>query len=96
MVLQVFTVFDKKTSLYRVPVYVRNQGQAIRAFESSAMQTGTEISNYPADFELWHLGAWNDETSKYTLLDSPQFIVNAQTLVNAAIRREAVEEKHAE
>jgi len=92
MVLNLYGVFDKKSQIYKFPNFVRSEGQAIRSFETGALDLETEIGRYPSDFELYRIAMFDDERGVVIPLEQPQFVVSAQTLVTAAERRKEMQD----
>lgn len=63
MILQVFSVLDRKAKNYNLPFYCPTKEVAQRAFAHSVNdpQSGMAFS-HPEDFTLYHVGEYNDET----------------------------------
>lgn len=82
MKLKIVTLRDIKIGAYQQPVYVAAVGAAIRGFEDAInnKEKNTDISRHPADFELYLLGEFDDETGKFNLLDQPQFIMGGNNV----------------
>lgn len=87
MVQQIYGVFDRKSALYRFPQFVRTEGQAIRSFETGCLDPQTEMGRFPADFDLYLIGSWDDERGVLIPRDQPSFVISALTVINAAMRR---------
>jgi hypothetical protein len=70
MKLQVIATRDIVANVYGQPMYVVHIGQAIRSFgdEAQRKEPNNVLAQHPEDFELWHLGEWDDETAEYTEL----------------------------
>lgn len=72
--MKVFTVYDSKAEGYMNPFYVKSRGEAIRSFTEIANDKSHQIGKYPADFTLFELGEWDENTSKFTLHSTPTSI----------------------
>lgn len=62
---KVFTVYDSKTQVFRAPFHMRNEGEALRAWQSIANDENSEIGKYPEDFSLLEIGEYDDETGQF-------------------------------
>lgn len=79
MNMNIYSAKDTKAGIYHTPFYCRHEAEAIRMFAGAANDRNTNISIYPADFELHKLGEWNDFSGQFTNLDTPQFVMNGIT-----------------
>lgn len=65
MILQLFSIYDSKMHCYLSPFPSRAKVEAVRqikaSFESPQMRE-TPIFQNPEDFELHHIGEFDDET----------------------------------
>lgn len=66
MKTKAFAVYDSKAKFFDKPIYLRNSAEAIRAFETEANSGKSAISQYPADFTLFEVGEYDDETGLLT------------------------------
>ena len=62
MILQVFAVYDIKARAYMSPFFMPNREMAVRAFSTGVNEEKSELNKHPADFTLFHIGAFDDET----------------------------------
>ena len=71
----VMSVRDRAIDSFGQPFYVAAIGQAIRSF-SDAINSDKEdnICKHPDDFDLYHLGYFNDDGSGFELLDNPRLV----------------------
>lgn len=65
MELLICSIFDNKACVYNPPVYVRALGQAERWFVGRIMNPDDELSKFPGDFTLVHLGRFDDQIGKH-------------------------------
>lgn len=79
--IKVFTVHDSKASAYLPPFYMRNSGEAIRAFETTAKDPSTQFNKYPKDFTLFEIGSWDEENGQITMLQHPKLLINAAEFI---------------
>lgn len=62
MILKIYTVKDLQVQAFLPPFYARTDGEAGRSF-IQAISTGGLKQN-PTDYELHHIGTFNDESSE--------------------------------
>lgn len=67
MKMQLFSVYDSKTKTYAQPNFLINKGAALRAWEEAANDKSMQIGKTPADFTLFHIGEFDDETGVITM-----------------------------
>jgi len=66
MITKVFGVYDSKAKAYWPPVYLQQEGLAIRQFTDMVNDGKSTPSKYPADFILYRVGSWDDQTCLFT------------------------------
>lgn len=71
MLYSVFAVYDTGIQTWMPPIYARNKGEMLRQFVDAVNNPESKIAKYPADFVLFELGTWNDESADFSLLASP-------------------------
>lgn len=72
MILQIFSIYDSKAESFNPPVYLSSTGLAIRSFSDSIQQPESHFAQHPEDYTLFHIGSWDDQTSKFDLLSTPK------------------------
>lgn len=81
MLLNVFSVFDVKAAHYGQPFFMANRGAAQRAIQMQLRQDQSSLlAQYPADFQLYQLGTFDDDSGLFNPV-SPQFIISVADLV---------------
>lgn len=57
---------DIVSNSWSTPMFVPNIGNAIRSFgdECRRKEPGNVLAQHPRDFELWHMGTYDDDTGK--------------------------------
>lgn len=60
-----FSIYDSKAQFFSAPIFFAHRGEAIRAVISTAADLTTSIGQYPADFSLWYLGEFNENTGEF-------------------------------
>lgn len=81
MKLQIFTIFDAAAKAHLNPLFLHNEGQALRTFQDAVNSPEpSNISTHSSQFTLFHVGEYDDETGKVTPLESIRSIVNGLQL----------------
>lgn len=62
MKLAAFSFLDAKVGVFSPPFFFLHRGQALRAAQELANDQGTTIGRHPADFVLYELGIFDDQT----------------------------------
>jgi hypothetical protein len=76
-VLQIIAVKDNGIQTFHPIQVVPHVGLAIREFTQAASSPDTNFYKHPADFDLYHLGSWDDQTAVFIPLDAPLVICRA-------------------
>ena len=71
MVLQMYSILDKKSCVYGRPFYAHNDGHAMRSVldELSHNESKSVMGSYPSDFVLCKLGSYDDSSGVITPID---------------------------
>lgn len=75
MILQVLTVRDSAVEAYGQPFYSVSVGGAVRGFtdEINRADAGNNMAKHPDDFELYHLGTFDDVDASFNL-NAPRLV----------------------
>lgn len=66
MKLQIIALRDIKANVYGQPMFVPNIGAAIRNFGDQVQDPNSgPLHKHPEDFELWHLGEYDDNDGSF-------------------------------
>ncbi|AXH77586.1 MAG: nonstructural protein [Microviridae sp.] len=76
----VFSVFDKKAGVYCTPFVSHSVGTATRDFKQAVNDPNSQVCKFASDYELFELGAWDEDTGRIDSVSSPVFIVNGASL----------------
>lgn len=84
----VCSVFDLASQLFGQPIFVTGVGVAIRSFTDEVNKKGEDnvLARHPEDYELFHLGTFDDERGTFEPLADgigPQRLVRAKDLLVA-------------
>lgn len=80
MELQVYSIYDQKTKVFNTPFYSSTHGEAERNLRSTVNAPQGLVSQYPEDYDLYHLGSYDDSTGTFQGLQTPQHIIKAVQL----------------
>lgn len=69
----IVVVRDIKANLYFPPMFYQSLGQAERHFRDEVNRPGdgNMLAAHPEDFELFHVGSFDDEICRFVILDTP-------------------------
>ena len=67
---KIYTVFDSQVKAYILPQYYRNAGEATRAFTEAANDLKSNIGKYPAQYTMFEIGEFDDETGQTNIYES--------------------------
>lgn len=82
MKLNAYSIYDKKAASYMRPFFLQNESVAVRAISSTILEN-PELSKHPADYQLSHLGQFDEETGVITS-QAVSVIAEIQTLYDSA------------
>jgi len=81
MIVQVYALYDRVGGFYGSPFFQQTDGLAKRALFEMANDLETQIGRHPADFQLFHLGAYDNLTARFEFHQNPVMICTALSLV---------------
>lgn len=88
MRLLAYSVRDSKGEVFSPPFYQKTHGEAERSFNKLVHDDKSMVCQYPDDFDLYHVGEFDDQTGVFKSLESPQHITKAVMMISK--RNEAV------
>ncbi len=77
MIKQIYSVFDAKAQTYSNPFYSPNEQIAVRDFTRACRDPNLDLSKFPEDFSLQHLGSFNDENGQFSVNLNPVPVTTA-------------------
>lgn len=77
----VYTLYDVKAQQYNQPFYFPNHALARRATSELVIDLTTTVGRHPADFKLYYLGHYHDDTGAFELLPVMEHIVDCVALL---------------
>lgn len=65
---------DRVADVFGVPSFVASLGSAVRGFSDEANRSAEDnlLFKHPEDFELMHIGTFDDSCGKFECLDVPK------------------------
>lgn len=64
--MKIFTIHDTKAETFLPPINFRNNGEALRAFETTVNDDKTQFHAYPEDYNLIQIGSYDENTGILT------------------------------
>lgn len=81
MTLKAYSIRDSKAEVYNTPFFSKTHGEAERNFAQLTRDDKSMVNKYPEDYDLYHIGTYDDLSGVFTGLDTPQHIVKAVNLI---------------
>jgi len=86
MTHKIYSIRDQKAEYFTQPFFKKTHGEAERDFHQLVNDEKSQLNKFPEDFDLYHLGTYDDETGKMTPLDTPQHITKAVQQKTASLQ----------
>lgn len=85
MLYQVFAVRDRAADVFGVPMFLTAVGIAIRGFsdEVNRVDANNQLNKHPEDFDLYHLGTYEDAHGTFNLLPAPRQIAIGKDVIRS-------------
>lgn len=80
--LKTFAVFDKAVGAYLQPFNLRTIEEGIRLFKTTVNNPNSPFHNYPADYTLFQIASYDEESGLYTQDGAYQSLGNALELID--------------
>lgn len=77
----IVAVRDRAIDTYMRPFYVPALGAAIRSFQDELNRPDSEMGKHPDDYDLFHLGTWDDQTGEFQNLGMPSQLAQGKQLI---------------
>lgn len=83
MILQIVAIRDRAVDAFHRPAFVPAIGAAIRSFgdEINRRAADNELNKHPEDYDLYHLGTYDDAHASFSILERPKQIAIGNQLV---------------
>lgn len=86
MITKIFSIYDSKAENFNLPVYLQSTGLAIRTFSDSVLDPKSPFAKHPADYTLFELGTYDDQTSTFDIFPTPKSLHVAIEFINATLK----------
>lgn len=74
MLKKLYAIYDKKALFFSPPHCLHNKADALRFFDELLHDSQTRLCKYPADYQIYELGEWDERTGIITALKQPLFL----------------------
>ena len=64
---RIYTVYDCKAEAYLKPFFTSTKGLALRSFIDESNKPGTSLNTYPADYTLFEIGTYDEQTGQIVM-----------------------------
>ncbi len=92
--LKAFAVYDVKAESYGNPMFMTNEGLAVRGFSDAARDPKSALCQHPEDYSLYEIGTYDPNKGLLTDLTPARHIVAAISIV--ALNRSEIEQARVE
>ncbi|WNK14542.1 MAG: nonstructural protein [Microvirus sp.] len=80
--LQICAVYDSKAKVFGRPFFTPHLAQAIRGFQDEVNNPeGGDLNKHPEDFDLYHLGEFEESTGSFDNAQRPSILCTAASLL---------------
>lgn len=76
-----YSIYDSKSGAFGAPFFMQATGLAIRAFTDLVNDSKSTLFKYPSDFDLYHVGHFDDSEGKLIALTPVVNLGNASAFV---------------
>lgn len=84
MLVQVYSIRDRKAESFMQPFFSLADGMAARSFSDMVNDPGQMVARHPEDFDLYAIGQFDDTDGRLVGTQTPRFVVAAATLKKGA------------
>lgn len=77
MKYQLLSIRDSKADYYNQVITLKTVDEGVRAFGELVADNRSMISKHPEDFDLYHIGEFDDQNGRIMSWDSPRHIMKA-------------------
>jgi len=76
-----YSIFDKKVGAYYRPSFAKSVIEVQRSLEQLCKDKTSSLALYPSDFDLFKVGAFDEEEGTFVIQTKPEFIFNVAQLL---------------
>lgn len=81
MLLQAFSIYDRKALVYHPPFFAPTQPAAVRMLADLVQDSNTSVGRHPGDFVLYLVGSYSDGNGALEAIVPLQHVMDAQALL---------------
>lgn len=81
MISQICALWDNAVKAFAPPFFVPANGLAVRAFADRCKDPASDQAKHPHDFQLYHLGTFDDLSGAFDMNPAPEIISRATDYV---------------
>lgn len=81
MILNAYSIFDLKSLVYHPPFFTHTHGSATRMVADLANDPRTSVGSHPADYQLFHVGFYDDAKGQLVVLSPLAHVADVVALV---------------
>lgn len=83
MILKALALYDRVGEVFHTPMFMQNLGVAFRGLKDEVARggEGNTLSSHTADFELYELGSYDQETGEFLPIAKPRLVCRLSELV---------------
>lgn len=86
MLQKLFSIYDSKAESFSNPVYLNSTGLAVRTFSDSVQDPESQFAKHPADYTLFELGTYDDNSAEFKLLPTPKSLFIAIEFITPILK----------
>lgn len=83
MTVDMFCIFDVKSSIFMSPSYFHNEPTALRAYRKELGKPDSMINMFPEDYQIYCVGKFDDARGVLVALDKPEFVISVKDLLES-------------
>lgn len=81
-IFKMYSVRDSKSNAFNPPFYAINEETGLRSFAQLVLDPAQTVSKFPEDFDLYHVGDYDDESGKISPQETPVHVQKAISVLN--------------
>jgi len=81
MLLQAFSIYDRKALVYHPPFFAATQPAAIRMLSDLVQDANTSVGRHPGDYVLYLVGSYSDSNGTLEPVSPLQHVMDAEALL---------------
>lgn len=84
MIINAYTLYDRKALQYNMPFFAVSDGVAVRMLQELVADTKTTPGRHPSDYVLYRCGGYDDSSGTLLSVTALQHIIDAIAVVPRA------------